>query len=155
MFGFIGKAVHSATHALASATHAVGGALSHVPIVGGGLHGVFELTIGAPFEVADAVASGKRIDRVAFDHLKRTVADVKEIAPYVQTVISFVPGVGPGISGAIAGGLALASGAKITDAVMAAAKGALPGGALAQSAFDVGRSVVQGSHSDMAKCCRR
>lgn len=148
MFGFVKKAIHSAGHAVGSATHAVSSTLGKVPVVGKGLHGAFELTVGEPFNVASAVMQGRRIDRAVVDHFKRTLSDIREVAPYAQTVVAFVPGIGPGISGAIAGGLALASGAKITDALVAATRGALPGGALAQAAFDVGSAAIQGRPLD-------
>jgi hypothetical protein len=59
-------------------------------------------------------------------------------------VVSVVPGLGTGLSAAIGGALALASGARIDQAMLAAARSALPGGALAQAAFDVALAAAQG-----------
>ena len=71
-----------------------------------------------------------------------------------QVAISFVPGVGAGINAAIAAGSALARGENISDAVVSAAKNALPGGPVAAKAFDVaysiGKSVVAGVPLDEA-----
>jgi hypothetical protein len=144
----VGKGVAAGARGVATASKAVGGALKSVPIVGAGLAGVYNLSVGAPFGVAAGILSGQRIDKAVFNDLKNKLASVKDVAPYVQTVISVVPGVGPGVAGAIAGGLALASGAKLSDALIAATKGALPGGALAQAAFDVGKAAIQGQPLD-------
>jgi hypothetical protein len=155
MFGFlkkavrsVGKAVTTATKATAKGLGSVGAALNKVPIVGKGLGGVFTLTIGAPFGVINGVVSGQRIDKVALNHLKTQIGAIREVAPYVQTVVSFVPGVGQGISGAIGASLALASGQNITSAILSGVKSALPGGPLAKAAFDVGEAAIQGRPLD-------
>lgn len=148
MFGFLKKAVKSVAKATAGAVGAVGSTLGKVPVVGGGLKGAFTLTVGAPFSVVNAVVQGERIDRVALNHLKSQLAAVKAVAPYAQTVIGFVPGIGTGISGAIGASLALASGQNITDALKAGVRGALPGGPLAAAAFDVGAAAIQGKPLD-------
>jgi hypothetical protein len=139
-----GGAIHGVTHAVASG----GRLLGHVPIVGSGLRGAFNLTVGAPFAVAEKVVSGQRLDKVALSSLKEGVANVRAVAPYAQTVISFVPGIGQGVAGAIGASLALASGMPITQAVLEGVKGALPGGALAKAAFDVGEAAIQGRPID-------
>jgi len=61
-----------------------------------------------------------------------------------QTVASFVPGVGTGVAAALGAANALASGRPITDALIEAARSAIPGGALAQAAFDVGVNLAKG-----------
>jgi hypothetical protein len=128
----------------------VGKGLAAVPVVGGGLKGVFDLTISAPFQVADNVVKGKRLDHVAIAALKSHVGSVQAVAPYAQTVVSLVPAVGPGLSAGLGAGLALAAGASITDAMMQGAQAALPGGALARGAFNVGRAAVEGKPIDDA-----
>jgi hypothetical protein len=143
-FGWLKKAVKSATKAVGS----VGGQLGKIPIVGKGVKGAFALTIGAPFSVANAVASGQRIDKVALGHLTSQIGAIRDVAPYVQTVVSIVPGVGAGVSGAIGASLALASGQNITTALKEGVKGALPGGPLAKAAFDLGEAAVQGKPLD-------
>lgn len=65
--------------------------------------------------------------------------------PYAQAVLSFVPGIGTGVSAALGAASALAQGQSITDAALAAARGALPGGPVAQTAFDVGLSIAKGA----------
>lgn len=101
-----------------------------------------------PATAAVQLAQGKRIDRIAIDSLKTTVKSARTLAPYVQTVISVVPGVGQGLSAGIGGALALAEGQSITQAVEAAVKSAIPGGPLAQAAFSVASGVMQGKPID-------
>lgn len=145
-FGWLKKAVKSATGAVGS----LGTQLGKVPIVGKGLKGTFALTIGAPFAVANAVASGQRIDKVALGHLTSQIGAIRDVAPYAQMVVSVVPGVGQGVSGAIAASLALANGKNITEALKEGVKGTLPGGPLAKAAFDLGEAAVQGKPIDKA-----
>lgn len=154
-FGWLKKAVKSAgkvvtapVKVVAKAGRTISKELKKVPVVGGGLSGVFNLTINQPFQVAGKIASGERLDRVAMDTLRAHVQDVKAVAPYAQTVISFVPVVGPGVNAGIGAGLALASGQPITKALMEGAKAALPGGPLAKGVFDASTAVIQGKPID-------
>jgi hypothetical protein len=66
------------------------------------------------------------------------------VLPYVQSVISFVPGVGTGVSAALGAAQALADGRPIDEAIVAAAKGAIPGGPMAQMAFDAAWGLAHG-----------
>lgn len=133
---------------VAKAGRTIGRTVGKVPVVGGGLKGVFDLTLNAPFQVAGKIANGDRLDRVALATLKSHVQSVKAVAPYAQTVISFVPVVGPGVSAGLGAGLALASGQPITAALAEGVKSALPGGALAKGIFDASAAVVQGKPID-------
>lgn len=150
-FGWLKKAVRSAGKVVtapvklaAKAGRTIGKQLGKVPVVGGGLKGVFDLTMNGPFQIAGQVASGQRLDKVALNALSSQVRSVKAVAPYAQTVISVVPGVGQGISAGIGAGLALASGQPISQALLEGVKSAVPGGALAKSLFDAGQAVVEG-----------
>lgn len=143
LFGSIAHAVSGAAKGISKGVDAVGNKLSKVPLVGAGLKGLTTITIG-PYQAALNVAAGQRIDRAALNSLKSQVGAAKAVAPYVQSVISFVPGVGQGMSGAISASLALAEGKPINEAVLAAAKGALPGGPMAAAAFDVAAAAAQG-----------
>jgi hypothetical protein len=154
-FGWLKKAVRSAGKAVgapiklaAKAGRTVGRQLGKVPVVGGGLKGVFNLTVNGPFQVAGHIASGDRLDRVALGALKSQVQSVQAVAPYAQTVLSFVPVVGQGVSAGLGAGLALASGQPITQAIMAGVKSALPGGPLAKGIFDASTAVIQGKPLD-------
>jgi hypothetical protein len=73
---------------------------------------------------------------------------VGPVLPYVQSVISFVPGVGTGISAALGAAQALADGRPIDEAILAAARGAIPGGPMAQMAFDAAWGLAHGRPID-------
>lgn len=101
-----------------------------------------------PINAVTQLAAGKRIDQVALSQFKTALSSVKTLAPYIQTVISFVPGIGTGLSAGIGGALALASGKPIDQAFIAALRSAVPGGPIAQAAFDVAAAVVEGKPVD-------
>lgn len=117
--------------------------LAKVPIVGPLAKSAVNL-VTAPLGMVDALARGGRIDKVALSSLKGALANVKQIAPYAQTVMSLVPGVGTGLSGALGASLALASGQSLNDAFVAGVKSAIPGGALVQSAAGLAMDAMQG-----------
>lgn len=118
-------------------------AAKNIPVLGTIVQAVGG-AITAPFELAAKIASGARIDTAALDFFKGQVAIAKSIGPYAQAVISFIPGAGTLVSGAIGVGLALAEGKPVSDAVIAGVRGAIPGGPLATAAFDVGVGLMQG-----------
>jgi len=99
-------------------------------------------------KIGGAVSSiGSGIAHAAGDVVKVAaplVSVVKTIAPFAQTALSFVPGVGTVVNGAIAAGSALAQGKSITDAVLDTAAAAIPGGPIAQQAFKTGVAIVKG-----------
>ena len=120
--------------------------LKKIPVVGGIAGSVLDATTSLqnlPLRITQQILEGGNINKVALGNLKQALSDVRTVGPWVQTVISFVPGVGTGISAAIGAGLALAEGKSISEAMIAAAKGALPGGAAAQMAFGVAQGVLE------------
>lgn len=150
------SAVHAVTHnaitkaatkVVSTATNFAAHAVAKIPVIGPLAKSVTSL-VTMPMNVAEQLAAGGRIDRVAMNSLKSSLAAVKEIAPYAQIVLSAVPGVGTGLSAAIGAGLALASGQSITDALTAGIRSALPGGPLAAAAFDVAHAAMQGKPID-------
>ncbi len=132
----VGKTV---SHGLGS----VGDKLDKVPVVGKGLHAVYSVGTG-PLTLTANIASGQNVSKAVLSDLKGKLTAVKDIAPYAQTVVTMVPGVGSGIGAGIAAANALAKGKPITEALVSAARGALPGGPLAQSAFDVVHAAATG-----------
>jgi len=143
-----GRVVGTASHTLDQVTGTIGKAIQKVPVVGPILHAEWQID-SAPFRVAEDIGRGQRVDKAVLDGVKRTAAGVKEIAPYAQSVISLVPGIGPPVSAAIGGGLALAEGESIGEAALTAAADALPGGALAKAGFDAGRAALE--HKNIAQ----
>ncbi len=73
-----------------------------------------------------------------------------DVLAVAQVAVSFVPGIGAGVNAAIAAGIALSKGESITDAVIDAAKNALPGGPLAAQGFDAavaaGKALARGDN---------
>jgi len=142
-----GKAVGTAVTITTMPVTLVGKQINKIPVVGKPFGAVFRLT-NAPIDLAVRISSGQRLDKAFIGHFKGQLADAKTVGPYAQTVVSFVPGVGQGISGAMGAGLALAEGRPINEALIAAVKGALPGGPAAQAAFNIAVSAAQGKPID-------
>jgi hypothetical protein len=96
----------------------------------------------------------KTLSAVASKALAPAMTVIKSVVgpvlPYVQSVLSFVPGVGTGISAALGAAQALADGRPIDEAIVAAAKSAVPGGPLAQMAFDSAWGLAHGRPIDSA-----
>lgn len=106
--------------------------------------------VTSPITAAAAIARGDNVLSTLGGHFKDQVRNIKSVAPMAQAIVSFVPGVGQGINAAIAAGTALAQGHNITDALVSAAKNALPGGPLAAKAFDtaytMGKAAATGGN---------
>lgn len=100
----------------------------------------------SPAKLAADIAQGKNVFESLKDTVKRDFASVKEVAPYAQAVISFVPGIGAGVNAAIAAGAAIAQGQPITSALIAGVKNALPGGPIAAQAFDTAYQIARGEN---------
>lgn len=141
------KAIQKAASSVINTAKHYGSAVLHavnkIPILGTITGAATSLAL-LPTVAASQLVQGKRIDRIAIGQFKSALGSVKTLAPYVQTVISFVPGVGQGLSAGIGGALALASGQSINDALIAAAKAALPGGPIAAAAFSIASDAMQG-----------
>lgn len=118
-------------------------AFKKIPVVGAPLASVYGV-MTAPASLAESIVRGQRIDKALIGNFKDQVKDIKTIAPYAQTVISFVPGVGQGVAGAMGAAVALADGQPLSEAVLSGIKGAVPGGPIAQSAFSAVSAVASG-----------
>jgi hypothetical protein len=146
-----GKGIHAATHLVSAGAGIISDGIGKVPFVGPGLHGVFELTIGNSLKLADSIANGDRVDQAVLNNLKQNIASAKAVAPYVQSVISFVPGVGQAgalVSGVIGASVALAEGRNITDEISKAIRVAIPGGPVMDAAYKVGIGAMHGDRID-------
>lgn len=140
-----GRALVSITHAVGEGISTIGELASKIPLVGPAFHAVFALAAG-PFNMTESVLKGERIDHVALDQLKSTVAAVQEVAPYATTVLSLMPGVGTGIAGALGTALAVAGGMPVDEALVNGFAEALPGGAYAKGLFKVTVAAVSGDN---------
>jgi hypothetical protein len=123
----------------------VGHAINKIPVLGTVIHATLKLdpimVIGG---LASRVAHGERLDKAFLATGKEQLKAVRDIAPYVKTVVSFVPGVGTGVAAAIAAGTAIAEGRTITDAVKESVLAAVPGGDLAQMAARAAAKIADG-----------
>jgi hypothetical protein len=128
---------------------AIKATLGNIPVVGSAFSAIADLTPDAALgNISSRVLAGERIDKAFLAAGKNQIRAIKEVAPYAQTVASFVPGVGTGVASAIAAGVALSEGRTITEAVLAATKGALPGGPIAGAAFDAATAIASGQTLD-------
>ncbi len=132
-----------AIHILGNGISAVGGAIGSLPIIGTLATAVYNFQ---PFSLLYSIASGERVDKALVDDFSKKLQSTKEVAPYAETIISFVPGVGAGVNAAIAIAATLAAGKNISDALIAGIKNTLPGGPLAQAAFDLGQMAIKGEN---------
>ena len=152
LFSWVGHAISTAGRALASVSHAIAQGIedvadlaSHIPIIGGLLHGVLGIATG-PFAFTSSMLEGERLDHALLDDLKSKVTAYQEIAPYAATIVSFVPGIGSGVAAGIAASTAVMQGMPIDEAVMQGVKAALPGGAAAQAAFTLTTAAIAGDN---------
>lgn len=140
-----GKEIGKAGKSLQSAGGAVGGLLKKIPVVGAPMHTLMSAQynmLTAPARAAVDIGKGKNLGKVAIGQIKQHVADAKAVAPYAQTVVSMVPGVGSGVSAAMGVGLALADGQPIDQALIKGVISAVPGGPAAQAAASVAASGI-------------
>jgi len=141
-----GREVGNVKHSIQDAAGKVGKAIGKVPVVGGAVNAVFDAGFHASFAMVNvtvSIAKGRRIDRAFMDQVHIAVKDFKQAGPYAQMVIGLVPGVGQGVSAAMAAGLALANGQPIEEALKAGALGAIPGGTLVQSCVKASVETIQ------------
>src|SRR5579863_1413395 len=141
----VGKPFSLVGEGLQDVDGAVGSLIKKIPVIGKPLAAAFDVTftIGfGPALLVGQVADGKRIDTAILDQFKQELKDVKEVAPYVEMVMSFVPGIGTGISAMLAAGLALASGQPISVAIDDSLVAAVPGGAIAKAALNVAKAGI-------------
>ena len=71
--------------------------------------------------------------------------NIVTIVQLVQIGVSFIPGIGEGLSAVIGTGLALAEGKGIADALIAGALSALPGGPVVQMAASIAAEAITGA----------
>jgi hypothetical protein len=154
MLGTIAKLASRASPlgALARSTYgALSAALRGQNILMGALDGLSGTPLfGAVVKIAGAAIRGENLIKAAKQAAKAGIADVREAVRFAAMVAPFVPGIGTGIGAALGAADALANGQPITQAVIAAARGAIPGGVIAQAAFDTGAQLVQGKRLDQA-----
>lgn len=168
---FIGKLVKSVGRTAGGAVKAVGKVVNSLPmgkiadvafkVARGDLAGLMlpllpaslQKTVRAfstdPFarfalQTTRAALRGENVLRAAQVAAKSGIDDVRERMRFAAMVAPFVPGIGSGVAAALGAASALAGGEPITKAILAAARSAVPGGAIAQAAFDMGVNLARG-----------
>jgi hypothetical protein len=108
--------------------------------------------IGTRFfvDTAAAAARGENVWKAAKSAAQSGIADVRKSLQLAAMVAPFVPGIGTGVAAALGAANALAAGQPITEAMIAAARSAIPGGAIAQVAFDTAMNLAKGKRIDAA-----
>lgn len=91
-----------------------------------------------------AALRGENLLRAVQVAAKSGIENMQERMRFAAMVAPFVPGVGSGVAAALGAASALAGGEPITKALMQAARSAVPGGAIAQAAFDLGLNMASG-----------
>ncbi len=142
----IGQATTTAFNTIGKVTS---DAVKDIGQAGKGLEDTFD-SVGKDFKkVEDEAMAAIRqvVPASVLKDIDEAIKIVKEVAPYAQmafqTVISFVPAVGPAASAAIGAGFALAEGQPMDEVLMAAAAGAVPGGPIAMAAVKAAQQVAK------------
>jgi hypothetical protein len=156
---FLGRVIHSVAKSASSAVKAVsrvadkvGSAVGGIPIVGDiarGALGAARLSLGTGALAIDAgvrVAKGENLGSALKHAVGGQIGAVRDQLKLAEMVAPFVPGIGSGVAAALGAANALAAGKPITEAVLAAARSSLPGGAVAQAAFDVALNLAKGQN---------
>lgn len=94
-------------------------------------------------QLGEKLAKGENVWQAFKESGEIALEDIRTFGPY----LAYIPGIGTAAAMAIAAGVALASGKRIDDIALAAARGALPPGP-AQAAFDVANSILHGKSID-------
>jgi hypothetical protein len=97
-------------------------------------------------DTASAAARGENVLKAAQKAAQAGIGDLRQSLQFAAMVAPFIPGIGTGVGAALGAANALAAGQPITDAVIAAARGAIPGGAIAQFAFDTAMNMAKGKN---------
>jgi hypothetical protein len=148
----VGRAASSAGRFVGKAAKTVG----RLPVVGdiarAGLNAA-RLSLGPAAIAIDAahrVARGENLGKALRGSVSSHVDAVRDQLKLAEMVAPFIPGVGTGVAAALGAANALASGRPITEALISAARSSLPGGAIAQAAFDTALNVARGKNIDQA-----
>lgn len=106
--------------------------------------------IAALVKVGGGVLRGENLVAAVKMAAKAGIEDAREALRFAAMVAPFVPGIGTGVGAALGAADALANGQPITQALIAGVRGSIPGGSIAQAAFDTAAGLVQGKRLDQA-----
>ena len=115
-------------------------------VVGKGAKGVIKFTDEAivkepALHFITQIAQGKNIAQAAKIAVHDGVKEFAKAGPIAQSIVSVIPGVGTAVGVAIGAGVALAQGKPISEIMIDAAAGAVPGGLVAADALHAGAKI--------------
>lgn len=152
---FLGGLVHSVARAAKSVANTVSKAataVGKIPVLGdisrAGI-GALRLSMGPGAMAIDAgarLARGQKLGAALKGAAMGQVDAVRDQLKLAEMVAPFIPGIGTGVGAALGAANALAAGRPITEAIFAAARSAIPGGRIAQAAFDTAKSLAEGKN---------
>jgi hypothetical protein len=151
----VGGAVRTVTRTagdVARIASKVADTVGRIPILGdvarAGI-GAARLSLGPAAIAIDAgsrLARGQSLGAALKGAVAGQVDAVRDQLKLAEMVAPFIPGVGAGVAAALGAANALAAGRPITEALLAAARSAVPGGAIAQAAFDTALNLAKGKN---------
>jgi hypothetical protein len=148
----VGRAVGGAVSGIARTVSKAAEAVGKIPILGdvarAGISAA-RLALGPAAIAIDAgsrLARGENLGRALTGAVGGQIDAIRDQLKLAEMVAPFVPGIGTGVAAALGAANALAAGRPITEAVLAAARSALPGGKIAQVAFDVATQLAKGKN---------
>ncbi len=97
-------------------------------------------------DTALAAARGENVLKAVQKAAQGQIGDLRQSLQFAAMVAPFVPGLGTGVAAALGAANALAAGQPISDALIAAARSAIPGGGVAQIAFDTAMNLAKGKN---------
>ena len=116
-------------------------------IISGAVRAALPSALGKfAYEAGRSVLRGENLAQAAKKAANVGISEAREQLRFVQMVAPFIPGVGSGVAAALGAANALSEGKPITEALVAAALGALSGGAIAQTGFDVAINLARGKN---------
>jgi hypothetical protein len=114
--------------------------VKNVPVIGDPLSKM----INVPGLTAlNQIMENKRLDEALINDFKKVVDSYAGQIVLASKFVAFVPGVGTGVAAGIGASAALIEGKPIDAAFIEAVKSAIPGGAIAAAAFEIGKNVIE------------
>ena len=157
---FIGSAVRTAGRVAQTgldtvnkAAEDLGDDLSRVPVVGGALSAVYDVAtdpVTLTLVAADDVVHGDSPAQILSDSIHHEVVKFTAAAPYVETVVALVPGVGGMCASCLAVGVGVAEGESVDQIVVDAAAAQIPGGPIVVAGYKAAKVILSGKSRPIA-----
>ena len=152
VLGDVARGALTAARDVARTVNKAANTVGRIPVLGDiarGALGAARLGLGSTAMLIDAgsrLARGENLGAALKGAVMGQVDAVRDQLKLAEMVAPFVPGIGSGVAAALGAANALAAGRPITEAILSAARSALPGGAVAQAAFDTALNLAKGKN---------